>query len=443
MAAAHRRGCHGAVLFIDLDNFKDINDTLGHEVGDIVLREVAGRMMGTIRDTDTLARLGGDEFVVVLNDLHTQPVRAASQAEALGRKLIQLLADPFRIGDRDHHCTPSIGITLFGSEDTTVDELLRQADLAMYRAKDGGRNTLRFFAPEMHRAAEARSALEADFRKAVRDKEFFLHYQPYVDDEGGIRGAEALLRWHHPTRGMVSPMEFIPVAEQTGLIRELGHWVLETAANRLALWARDERCAELDLAVNVSAYQFRHPDFVNQLTSILEQTGAPAHHLTLELTESLLLEDTEALMDRMNAIRRLGVSFALDDFGTGYSSLSYLKRLPLSKLKIDQAFVRDILVDPNDAAIAEMIITLSKTLQLEVIAEGVETREQLEFLKARGCRCFQGYLFGHPGPVDALLGAEHEPCDACSNYRTGTRRRCFRARQCHHPDVRANAPQCI
>lgn len=413
LAVTHRNRGHGAVLFIDLDNFKDINDTLGHEIGDTVLREVASRMQGIMREADTLARLGGDEFVVVLNDLHADPQRAASQAESVGRKLIRLLAAPFLIGEREHHCTPSIGITLFGQEGSTVDELLRQADLAMYRAKAAGRNTLSFFAPEMHRAAEERSALEAAFRKAVRDGQFFLHYQPYVDDQGRTRGAEVLLRWHHPERGMVPPMEFIPVAEQTGLIMELGHWVLETACRLLTEWATDDRYADLVLAVNVSAHQFRHPDFFNGLRRTLEQTGAPARRLTLELTESLLLEDTETVMERMNAIRDLGVSFALDDFGTGYSSLSYLKRLPLSKLKIDRSFVRDILLDPNDAAIAEMIITLSRTLGLEVIAEGVETREQLEFLTSRGCRFFQGYLFGHPGPLEALE-------DIVASGRTGT-----------------------
>lgn len=402
MAAAHRNSRHGAVLYVDLDNFKDINDTLGHEVGDNLLRQVAERMLDFVRQTDTLARLGGDEFVVVLNDLHRDTASAAAQAETLARKLIDLLAEPFRLGGSERHCTPSIGITLFGDETTTVDELLRQADLAMYRAKAAGRNTLRFFAPEMHEAAEERAALEADFRKALRASEFFIHYQAYVDDTNRIRGAEALVRWRHPERGMVSPADFIPVAEQTGLIEDLGHWVLESACRRLALWSQDERCAHLDLAVNVSAYQFRHPDFVRHLRAVLERTGAPAHRLTLELTESLLLEDTEAVMQRMNTVRALGVSFALDDFGTGYSSLSYLKRLPLSKLKIDQAFVRDILLDPNDAAIAEMIISLSETLGLEVIAEGVETAEQLEFLKSRGCRCFQGYLFGHPAPIHAL-----------------------------------------
>ncbi|OOG28138.1 sensor domain-containing diguanylate cyclase [Thioalkalivibrio denitrificans] len=402
MATAHRNKGHGAVLFIDLDNFKDINDTLGHEVGDDLLRQVARRMLRTMRQTDTLARLGGDEFVVVLNDLHPDPLRAATQAEALGRKLIGLLQEPFRLDKRERHCTPSIGVTLFGQENTTVDELLRQADLAMYRAKAAGRNTLSFFAPEMHRAAEERAALEADFRKALRDRDFFLHYQPYVDDQGQVRGAEALLRWQHPERGRVSPMEFIPVAEQTGLITELGHWVLESVCRELAAWAKNPDCAQLDLAVNVSAYQFRHPDFVRELTTVLEQTGAPPGKLVLELTESLLLDDTKAVIERMNTVRELGVSFALDDFGTGYSSLSYLKRLPLSKLKIDQSFVRDLLLDPNDAAIAEMIISLSKTLGLEVIAEGVETREQLDFLSVRGCRCFQGYLFGHPVPLADL-----------------------------------------
>jgi len=402
MAMAMRNHRHGAVLFLDLDNFKDINDTLGHDVGDELLRLVASRMLATIREADTLARLGGDEFVIILNDLHPDSERAAIQAESLGRKLIALLSERFRLEEHERHCTPSIGATLFGETQTSVEELLKQADLAMYRAKDSGRNTLCFFEPGMHQVVKARAALEADFRKALREEALFLHYQPHVDEAGNILGAEALLRWEHPERGMVPPMEFIAVAEQTGLILKVGHWVLESACTQLARWTTDPRCAGLSLAVNVSAKQFRHPDFVQQVADVLHRTGAPAHRLTLELTESLLLEDTEIVIARMNALRKLGVAFALDDFGTGYSSLAYLKRLPLSVLKIDQSFVRDILVDPNDAAIAEMIITLSRTLGLEVIAEGVETAEQRDFLRKLGCRQFQGYLFGRPAPMGVL-----------------------------------------
>ncbi|WP_422126808.1 EAL domain-containing protein [Thioalkalivibrio sulfidiphilus] len=402
MASAARSRHHGAILFLDLDNFKDINDTLGHDVGDELLRQVASRMQGTIRETDTLARLGGDEFVIILNDLHPEQAQAAVEAETLGSKLLHLLAEPFRLGEHERHCTPSIGATLFGDGEVNVDELLKQADLAMYRAKDSGRNTLCFFEPEMHQVVKARAAPEADFRKALREDQLHLHYQPHVDDQGHILGAEALLRWSHPERGMVPPMEFIAVAEQTGLIIKLGRWVLQTACQQLALWHRESQWMRINMAVNVSAKQFRHPDFVREVAEILQSTGAPAQHLVLELTESLLLEDTETVITRMNALRELGVGFALDDFGTGYSSLSYLKRLPLSLLKIDQSFVRDILVDANDAAIAEMIITLAKTLGLEVIAEGVETPEQRDFLLEMGCHQFQGYLFGRPGPVDQL-----------------------------------------
>lgn len=409
MALAARTGHHGAVLFLDLDNFKDINDTLGHESGDMLLRLVSSRMRTAVREADTLARLGGDEFVMILNELHVLPARAASQAEGLARKLIALLSDPFRLGELERHCTPSIGITLFSDAHTTVDELLRQADLAMYRAKDTGRNTLCFFQPELQHAVRERAALEADFRRAKRENAMFLHYQAHQDVHGQICGAEVLLRWHHPERGLVPPADFIPVAEQTGLILDLGRWVLADTCEQLARWAGDPLFEALGLAVNVSVKQFRHPDFVQDLKSILERTGAPASRLMLELTESTLLEDTDAVIERMRLLGNLGVRFALDDFGTGYSSLSYLKQLPLSVVKIDQSFVRDILVDSNDAVIAEMIINLSKTLGLDVIAEGVETEEQRDFLLRLGCTEFQGYLVGRPASREVfeqrILGA--------------------------------------
>ena len=402
VANAARTERHGAILFLDLDNFKDINDTLGHDLGDLLLRQVALRIQHTLRETDTLARLGGDEFVLIINNIDQEMQQAAITAEVLARKLIGVLERPFLLGAQERHCSASIGVTLFGSTANQVDELLKQADLAMYQAKSAGRNTVRFFEPGMQHAVKKRALLEADFRKSLQNNEFFLHYQPHVDRHGKLLGAEALLRWHHPERGLVPPLTFIPVAEQTGLIQPLGEQVLVAACAQLAAWQRQKGWADLRIAVNVSAKQFHHPDFTSLFLSILEQSGAPADRLTLELTESMLLEDHEEIIKRMNILRERGVGFALDDFGTGYSSLAYLKRLPLTVLKIDQSFVHDILVDPNDAAIARTILSLAHTLNLEVIAEGVESEAQYQALVEMGCRQFQGYWFGRPGPVDAL-----------------------------------------
>lgn len=400
LANTERSGQYGAVLFIDLDNFKDINDTLGHAVGDELLRQVAERMRDSVRDADTLARLGGDEFVIILNNLHPDATRAAGAAEAIGRKLMEILHSPFHLAGHRRHITPSIGATLFSGRDRSAEELLKQADLAMYRAKNAGRNTVRFYDPELHRAIEARFALETDLRQALEQDGFSLHYQPQVDAHGTVTGAEALLRWHHETRGMISPAEFIPVAEQTGLIVPIGRQVILQACQQLARWRQHPALRDLTLAVNVSARQFRHKSFVTDLAAILEATRAPAHHLKLELTESMLLDDVETVIAHIHELRDLGIEFALDDFGTGYSSLAYLKRLPLAQLKIDQSFVRDILADPNDAAIAQTVVDLAHTLGLDVIAEGVETEPQRALLYGLGCRHFQGFLYGYPDRAD-------------------------------------------
>ena len=402
LAHAHRTGMHGAAVFLDLDNFKDINDTLGHAVGDELLQQVAARLSTSTRETDTLARLGGDEFVLVLNGLHPDRDRAAAETEAVGRKLIELMREPFPIGGQDRHVSPSVGATLFDGEDIGVQEVLKQADLAMYRAKNAGRNTVRFYDPELHRAVEARFRLEAELREALRRDEFEVHCQLQVNSDDRPVGAELLLRWPHPERGPISPAEFIPVAEQTGLIVIIGQRVLEEACRRLARWQHDPALRDLILSVNVSARQFRHGHFVNELAAMLQETGAPGDRLKLEITESMLLEDIEHAIANMQRLRELGIGFALDDFGTGYSSLAYLKRLPLSQLKIDQSFVRDILDDPNDAAIAEMVVNLSTTLRLDVIAEGVETEEQRAFLMHLGCWHFQGFLYGRPAPIDTI-----------------------------------------
>ena len=402
VAASTREGCHGALLFLDLDNFKGINDTLGHEWGDRLLVQVGARVSACVRATDTVARLGGDEFVVVIEGLHAEEAEAAAEAEAVAQKVLAALNQPYQIEGCEMHSTPSIGIALFRDAQQPVQELLKRADLAMYQAKAQGRNMLCFFDPDMQAAASARSALEGDIRQGLARAEFLLHYQPVVDASGQLLGAEALVRWNHPQRGMVPPADFIPLAEQTGLILPLGRQVLAMACQQLALWAADPARVGWTLSVNVSAQEFRQSEFVQDVLAVLRDSGADARRLKLELTESLLLHDVEDSILKMQALRTLGVGFALDDFGTGYSSLSYLKRLPLDQLKIDQSFVRDVLTDPNDAAIACTIITLAHSLALDVVAEGVETEGQRAFLLRNGCQRFQGYLFGRPGPA-ALL----------------------------------------
>ena len=397
-----RDGKHGALLFLDLDNFKSINDTMGHDWGDQLLVQVGSRIGACVRATDTVARLGGDEFVAVLQGLSPDARAAAGEAEAVAQKMLAALNQPYVVQASEVHSTPSIGIALFRDVQLPVQELLKRADLAMYQAKAQGRNTLSFFDPAMQAAASARSALEGDMRQGLVRGEFLLHYQPVVDEAGHVLGAEALVRWNHPVRGMVSPAEFIPVAEQTGLILPLGRQVLTLACRQLAQWGAAPQTASWSLAVNVSAQEFRQPDFVEEVLSVLRAGGANPAHLKLELTESLLLHDVEDSILKMHALRTHGVSFSLDDFGTGYSSLSYLKRLPLDQLKIDQSFVRDVLTDPHDATIACTIITLAHSLGLDVVAEGVESEGQRGFLLRNGCRKFQGYLFGRPGPAEAL-----------------------------------------
>jgi diguanylate cyclase (GGDEF)-like protein/PAS domain S-box-containing protein len=393
---------HGALLFIDLDNFKILNDTLGHHIGDELLKQVSQRLLSCVRSVDTVARLGGDEFVVMLEDIGEVPSDAAALAEAIGRKVLVALNQEYVLGGQRHHSSPSIGITLLFQHLHTLDELLKRADLAMYQAKGAGRNTLRFFDPEMQAAATARAGMEKDLRIALQNDGFALYYQPVVDAQSRVTGVEALLRWLHPQRGLISPAQFIPVAEQSGLILELGHWVLEVACAQLVAWSAQPATSDLTMAVNVSARQFRHPDFCSQVLGLLKSTGANPHRLKLELTESLLLSDVEDAVQKMGELRAVGVGFSLDDFGTGYSSLSYLKRLPLDQLKIDQSFVRDVLIDPNDAAIARTILTLAHSLDLGVVAEGVESEGQRQFLLQNGCKSFQGYLFGRPVPLDQL-----------------------------------------
>ncbi|MDK9714218.1 MAG: EAL domain-containing protein [Sulfuritalea sp.] len=400
-SGAGRRG--GALLFIDLDDFKTLNDTLGHDIGDRLLKEVAARLGSCISERDIVARFGGDEFVVMLTKLGENGIESAAQAEAIGRSILARLNQPYQLSYHDHYSTPSIGIVLFGNSGDTIesiDELFKQGDLAMYQAKAAGRNTLRFFEPNMQALVMARAELEAGLREAVTKEQFCLYYQAQVDGEGRLTGAEALIRWQHPERGVVSPAEFIPLAEETGVILPLGHWVLQTACRQLAKWAAKPDMAHLTIAVNISARQFRLPNFVEEALAILDHHGANPQRLKMELTESVMVEDVEDIVAKMTALKARGVGFSLDDFGTGYSSLSYLKRLPLHQLKIDQSFVRDILSDPNDAAIAKMVVVLAASLGLAVIAEGVETEAQRDFLARQGCHACQGYLFSRPLPLE-------------------------------------------
>lgn len=403
-AANSRNDSLGAVLLIDLDNFKTVNDTLGHDAGDSLLKQVATRLKSCLRAGDTVARLGGDEFVVLLIDLDDGAIEAAANVEAVARKIVSGLSETYSLGGNLVRNSASIGITMFRGRFDTIDDLMKQADLAMYKAKDAGRNTFCFFDPAMELAVKARAALEHDLRLALDQKQFLLHYQPQIDLEGRLTGAEVLVRWRHPVRGMVSPGEFIPLAEETGLIQDLGHWVMKTACERLAAWAFDPEMSHLTLAVNVSVRQFSEPGFVDEVLDVLAVTGANAHRLKLELTESLLASNVQEIIAKMEALKARGVGFSLDDFGTGYSSLSYLKRLPLDQLKIDQSFVRDMLTGPNEAAIAKTVVALAHSLGLGVIAEGVETVEQKEFLAHSGCHAYQGYLFSRPLPVDEFEG---------------------------------------
>jgi diguanylate cyclase (GGDEF)-like protein/PAS domain S-box-containing protein len=395
-----RSGRQGALLFIDLDNFKDLNDTLGHNMGDLLLQQAAKRLVACVRESDTVARLGGDEFVILLENHSGDALEAVEQVRRVGENILFQLNQTYLLGTLRHHCTSSIGITLFVGEMQDVESLLKQTDLAMYQAKAAGRNTLRFFNPSMQAAVTARAALVADLREALRHKQFQLYYQPQVDVAGHLTGAEALLRWRHPRRGVVSPAEFIPAAEESGLILPLGNWVLENACAQLVTWSVRPETAGLSIAVNVSPRQFRQPNFVDQVLTLLAESGAAAHLLKLELTESSLLDDVDATIATMLSLTRHGVEFSLDDFGTGYSSLAYLNRLPICQLKIDRSFVRDILSSQSNAAITKTIITLAQSMGLSAIAEGVETLEQRDFLVRQGCEAFQGYLFGKPLPPE-------------------------------------------
>lgn len=413
LLASRRTQQYGMLLILDLDNFKGLNDTRGHDVGDHLLIEVAQRITACVRQEDTVARLGGDEYVVMAESLGTDPALAAGQAEQIAGKICRMVALPSPVPgtSEPHHSTASIGVTLFQGETTSIDVLLKQADLALYQAKAAGRNTVRFFNPQMQAAIDSRSAMESALHNGLRNSEFRLHYQPQFDAEGRLTGAEALLRWYRESSAPVAPGDFIPLAEETGLIIPIGLWVMQTACEQLKSWAAHHATRALTIAVNVSPRQFRQADFADQVRSCIARTGADPTLLELEITESIVLDDIEDVIARMHRLRTIGIRFALDDFGTGFSSLSYLKRLPLDQVKIDQGFVRDVVSDPNDGAIVRAIVAMGRSLALDVIAEGVETHEQLAFLKESGCNRYQGYLFGRPMPIEDWDALVDEPTE--------------------------------
>ncbi len=400
LAASTRIGKSGALLFIDLDNFKALNDTLGHDIGDLLLQQVAQRLTACVRDDDTVARLGGDEFVVLLENLSEHLIEAAAQTEAIGEKILMFLSQFYQFDHNEYHGTASIGATLFNGSLQTTDELMKQADITMYQAKKAGRNTVRFFDQNMQANITSRFSLEGELRKALGNQELHLYYQIQMTSSHIAFGAEALIRWIHPLRGIISPALFIPLAEETGLILPIGHWVLETACAQLKAWQQDALTRNLVLAVNVSAKQFHQADFTSQVQAAVLRHGINADLLKLELTEGALVENIDETIATMNALNEVGVQISLDDFGTGYSSLQYLKKLPLDQLKIDRSFVRDLATHSSDKAIVRTIIAMAHSLDLDVIAEGVETEEQRQFLIENGCTHFQGYLFSQPVPIE-------------------------------------------
>ncbi len=409
LAACKRSEKYGAILFIDLDNFKALNDTLGHDKGDLLLQQVAQRLELCVRKGDTVARLGGDEFVVMLEDLSKLPLEAASQAETVGEKILEMLNKPYQLSFHEFHNTPSIGATLFSHVHGELDELLKQADIAMYQAKKGGRNRLQFFDPEMQETLNSKASMENDLRKSLTRAQFSLYYQVQVDENHRPLGAEALIRWIHPTRGLVAPDRFIPLAEETGLILPIGEWVLENACAQLKAWEHRPLTRDLQLAINVSAKQFHQPDFVQQVQAAISHHAIDPSKLKLELTESMLLDNVNETISTMAALKQLGVKISLDDFGTGYSSLQYLKRLPLDQFKIDKSFLRDLAISSSDRAIVQSIIAMAFSLGLDVIAEGVETLEQSQFLLKHGCVHYQGYLFGKPVPIAEFESGLQQP----------------------------------
>ena len=399
LSTSERTQLAGAVLMIDLDKFKRINDTFGHCVGDRLLVEVASRIQSHVRQADTVARLGGDEFVIVLVELSPDDALPAMQAEAVGIKILTALSQPYVLANQVHHSSASMGLCLFKGQDVGIDDLLKSADLAMYQAKAGGRNTLSFHDPQIQASLESHTALESELREAVALNQLRLYYQIQVDNQLGVLGAEVLLRWEHPVHGLLAPDRFIPIAEESGLILPIGEWVLQTACVQLQAWSANTVTERFVLSVNVSARQFSQLDFVSLVTRTLACSGVDPTKIKLELTESLVLHNVADTIDKMKALNDQGVHFSIDDFGTGYSSLAHLTQLPLQQLKIDRSFVRHIATNHNDAVIVQTIIGMAHNLGMAVIAEGVETEAQRACLERFGCPTYQGYLFGRPMPL--------------------------------------------
>ncbi len=402
LISSARSKSKGALLFLDLDHFKTLNDTLGHDIGDLLLKQVAERLSHCVRGTDTIARIGGDEFVVLLENLGSDDLQAATEIEVISNKILNAISQQYQLDLHSYRITASIGSVIFHGRDAGFDELLKQAEIAMYQAKESGRSALCFFDPQMQESINIRAELENELHIAVEQKQFTLHYQPQVGNAGRIIGAEALIRWQHPVRGLISPFDFIPLAEETGIILPIGHWVLDTACAQLKCWQNNAYTRELSISVNVSAKQCHQADFVEQVQQLIRLYNIDPAFLKLELTESTLLEDVEGIVSKMIELRKVGVRFELDDFGTGYSSLQYLKRLPLNQLKIDKSFVSDIATKSPGQTLVCTIIAMAHSLNLNVIAEGVETEEQLQFLKKNGCDHYQGYLFSKPIPIDSF-----------------------------------------
>ena len=391
----------GAVLFLDLDHFKTINDSLGHAVGDSLLQQVALRISQRMRDEDTAARLGGDEFIILLSEVGDEPDEAMDNVMNLAESILHLFDMPFYVDGHELHVTVSIGIALFPLIESSTDQLLQKSDVAMYEAKQAGRNTIRIFLPEMQQTVDNRRATEKGLHRALAEDELELYYQPQIDADNNIIGLEALLRWNHPVKGIIAPEEFIDIAEKTGLIIRIGDWVLNTACNHLSQISANN---ELTMCINVSPRQFSEPSFVDKVKNVISETGVNPENVQLEITEGMVLRDIESAINKMQKLKSAGVGLSIDDFGTGYSSLAYLKRLPIDILKIDKSFILDVDKDENDAVIVDTIIAMAKHMKIDIVAEGVETEQALQFLKSRGCRKFQGYIFGRPMPFNKLLG---------------------------------------
>lgn len=400
LSSADRGQYTNALLFLDLDNFKVLNDIHGHDYGDILLRQTAIRISQCVRLGDTASRVGGDEFVIILERLSKELIQAATQVEKVVLKILHELTQPFLINEIDYTTSCSVGIVLFNDNSLSASELMKQADIAMYQAKQAGKNTQCFFDPDMQKEMSERVCIELELRTAISENQFELFYQPQCNQHGEIVGAEALIRWNHPSKGVTSPQYFIPIAEDTGLIVPIGEWVIETACAQLQAWKDQSKTRNISLSVNVSQKQFQQPDFIQKTTKVINKYAVEPNKLKIELTESVLAEDLELTVTRMNELGDMGILLSLDDFGTGYSSLQYLKTLPLYQLKIDYSFVRDLIIDPNDRSIVKTIISMAKGLGLNVIAEGVETEDQKQYLLSDGCMLYQGFLFSKPVPVN-------------------------------------------